>query len=538
MLETLSKGFRNARLKLSGKTELTEDNIKNALRDVRVSLLEGDVELSVVKSFLSRVQERAVGEVVSLKAPKNAGFGMGGMQVGPADHFIKICHDELVGLMGPVDTSLDLSGEPSLIMMVGLQGSGKTTTAGKLARRLKKQGKKPMLVAADIYRPAAIDQLTTLGRRLGLPVFSIKGMKPVQLCQLAVQQARNVGRDVVIFDTAGRLAIDNALMGELEEIKATTKPQNVLFVCDAMIGQDAVRTAAEFDRRLDFTGFVLTKLDGDARGGAALSIKEVTGKPIKFLGMGESLDKLDDFRPEGLADRILGFGDVVGLMQDFEKVVDQDTAEKDAVKMLQGNFSFHDFLKQIQMIKRMGSLRSVFEKLPGLGGMLDQIPKEALDDRELIKIEAMIQSMTNEERRNPDVLDRSRMQRISRGSGRSMEEVESLYERFLQTRAMMGQLGQSGMFGGLPGMGGIGGGANPFGGNPFGGGNTRAQRRKGGQNPMMPGMMGGGMMGGMPGLTGPTESGPSREERVKAAAERRAKQKARKKARKKSRKKQ
>jgi len=531
MMETLSKGFRTARLKLSGKAELSEDNIKNALRDVRVSLLEADVELSVVKRFLARVQERAVGEVVNLKAKKGAGYGMGGVAVTPADHFIKICHDELVGLMGPVDTSLSLEGDPALIMMVGLQGSGKTTTAGKLARRLKAQGKKPLLVAADIYRPAAIDQLVTLGRRLGLPVFSIRGMKPVQLCTLAVQQARNVGRDVVIFDTAGRLALDNELMRELEEIKAQTKPENILFVCDAMIGQDAVKTAAEFDRRLGFTGFVLTKLDGDARGGAALSIKEVTGKSIKFLGMGEGLDKLDDFRPEGLADRILGFGDVVGLMQDFEKAVDPEDAEKDAMKMLQGDFSFHDFYKQIQMIKRMGSLRSLFEKLPGMGNMLNQIPKEALDDRELVKIEAMIQSMTKQERRNPDILDKSRMRRIASGCGRSLEDVESLYERFLQTRAMMGQLGRSGMFGGMPGGGG-------GGGNPFGGGGRAARRKGGGGNPMMPGMMGGGMMGGgMMGQSAPPAPRLTREESVEAARERRAKQKARRKARKGGRKK-
>jgi len=529
MLETLSKGFRTARLKLAGKAELNEENIKNALRDVRVSLLEADVELSVVKRFLNTVRERSLGEVVTLKADKNAGFGMAGMQVTPADHFIKICHDELMGLMGPVDTSLNLDGDPALIMMVGLQGSGKTTTAGKLARRLKKEGKKPMLVAADIYRPAAIDQLVTLGRRLGLPVFSIKGMKPVQLCTLAVQQARNVGRDVVIFDTAGRLALDNTLMQELEEIKAVTKPQNILFVADAMIGQDAVRTAAEFDRRLGFTGFVLTKLDGDARGGAALSIKEVTGKPIKFIGMGESLDKLEDFRPQGLADRILGFGDVVGLMNDFESAVDGEDAEKDAVKMLQGDFSFHDFYKQIQMIKRMGSLRSLFEKLPGMGGMLEQIPAEALDDKELVKIEAMIQSMTVKERKMPDILDKSRMRRIARGSGRSLEEVESLYERFLQTRAMMGQLGRSGLFGGMPGLPGGGGG------NPFGGGGRAARRKGGGGNPLfgggMPGMMPGMMGGGAPGI----EVRPSREESVEAAKERRAKQKARRQARKKSR---
>ena len=507
MLETLSKGFRNARLKLQGKAELTEDNIANALRDVRVSLLEADVEMSVMRRFLDKVRERAVGEVVTLKVPPTLPGLPPGMKITPADHFIKICHDELINLMGPVDASVNLDGSPALIMMVGLQGSGKTTTAGKLARRLLQEGRKPMLVAADIYRPAAIDQLMTLGRRLGVPVFSIKGMDPVQLCTLAVQQARNVGKDVVIFDTAGRLAVDNTLMTELEQIKEKTRPHNIFFVCDAMIGQDAVKTAAEFDRRLGFTGFILTKLDGDARGGAALSIKEVTGKPIKFLGMGEDLDALDEFRPDGLADRILGFGDVVGLMKDFEKVVDKDTAEKDAAKMLRGEFTFEDFLKQISMIKQMGSLRTIFEKLPGMSDMLGQIPPEALDDRELMKVEAMIQSMTRQERRTPDVLNESRFARIARGSGRDVQEVRDLYERFLQVRAMMGQLGQSGLFGGLGGGGGL-----------FGGGGG--------------GLFGGGGGGGFPGMPGPSRAqrradnvldvgDESREDKVKRAMARR-----------------
>ena len=535
MLETLTKGFRNARLKLQGKATLSEDNIKQALRDVRVSLLEADVELGVVKVFLARVRERALGEVVTLKA-KKGGHGLAaGTAVTPADHFIKICHDELVGLMGPVDASVDLSSDPAIIMMVGLQGSGKTTTSGKLAKKLLAEGKKPLLVAADIYRPAAIDQLMTLGRKLAVPVFSIRGMDPVQLCTLAVQQAKSVGRDVVIFDTAGRLALDNELMGELEQIKAKTQPDNIFFVCDAMIGQDAVRTAAEFDRRLDFTGFILTKLDGDARGGAAISIKEVTGKPIKFLGMGEGLDKLDEFRPEGLADRILGFGDVVGLMKDFEQVIDEDEAEKDAVKMLQGNFSFDDFLKQIGMIQKMGNLRSIFEKLPGMGELLEQIPPEALDERELDKVKAMIQSMTKEERRDPDVLNKSRMQRIAKGSGRPYEDVAGLYERFQQTRAMMGQMGQSGLFDGLMGGGGggLGGGGGMF------GRKARRQAAKGGGFPGMPpgggfpGMMPPSLQAGMGGMGGEPE--PSREEKLAEAAAKRKARKARKAARKKNR---
>ena len=489
MLETLSQGFRNARLKLKGKAQLSEDNISEALKDVRISLLEADVELGVVRNFISRVKERSIGEVVRTKT-RSGGHGLDkGTKVTPADHFVKICHDELVALMGPVNTDLTLERTPSIIMMVGLQGSGKTTTAGKLARRLKSEGKKPMLVAADIYRPAAIDQLLTLGRKLSVPVFSIRGMKPVDLCTAALAQAKAVGRDVVIFDTAGRLALDNELMQELEEIKARTQPDNILFVCDAMIGQDSVRTAAEFNRRLEFSGFVLTKLDGDARGGAALSIKEVTGAPIKFLGMGEGLDKLEEFRPEGLADRILGFGDVVGLMQDFERVVDKEDAEKDAVRMLKGDFGFDDFLKQINMIRKMGSLRSIFEKLPGMGEMMKQIPPEAFDDGELKKVEAMIQSMTRVERNQPDILNDSRMRRVALGSGRTLSEVKALQERFMQTRKMMAQMGKSGMFGGLPGMGGGGGMPGMSG---MGGG--RAARRR------MAKMGGGGGMPGFPGM--------------------------------------
>ena len=523
MLETLSQGFKNARLKLQGKTRLSEENIADALADVRRSLLEADVEIGVVRTFLERVQSRSIGEVVALKAPTSAHGVDKGMKVKPADHFVKICHDELVNLMGPVDSSLDLVGHPATIMMVGLQGSGKTTTAGKLAKRLKADGKNVLLVAADIYRPAAIDQLQTLGRKLDVPVFSVPGMQPVDLCKSAMAQARSGGHDVVIFDTAGRLAIDDTLMNELEQIKSATVPNNILFVCDAMIGQDAVRTAAEFNRRLSFTGFVLTKLDGDARGGAALAIKEVTGKPIKFLGMGEGLDKLDDFRPEGLADRILGFGDVVGLMSDFEKVVDKDTAEQDAMKMLKGQFTFNDFIKQINMIRKMGSMRSIMEKIPGMGDLMSQLPPEALDDREFKKVEAIIQSMTKQERNNPDVVNDSRMARIARGCGRPLDEVKELYKRFEEMRAMMSNMGNSGMFAGMPGM-------------PGG----RAQRRQmrnsgdmGGMGGMPPGagMMGGiNPFGGMPGVG--STGGMSPAEKVAAAKKKRAERKARKKSRK------
>lgn len=438
MFDVLSRGFKAARLAIQGKAELTEENIGPALREVRASLLQADVEIGVVKDFLERVKAKSLGEIVPIKAPTGQT-----LKVSPEDWFIKACYDELVALMGPVHTALDLSGTPAVVMMVGLQGSGKTTTAGKIAKYLIAQGKKPMLVAADIYRPAAVEQLMVLGRKLGVPVFSIKGMAPVALCKLAVTQARNVGRDVVILDTAGRLAVDEAMMREVEEIHAATHPKSVLFVCDAMIGQDAVRTAAEFDRRLNFTGFVLTKLDGDARGGAALSIKAVTGKPIQFLGQGEALDKLEVFRPEGLAQRILGFGDVVGLMQDFEKHVDKENAEKDAQKMLRGEFSYDDFVKQLAVVRKMGSLKDIFARIPFMSELMEQVPKEALDDREIDRTMAIIGSMTRQERDFPDLLTGAtgRIARIARGAGRKASDVQELHDRFLQARGMMKGLG-------------------------------------------------------------------------------------------------
>src|SRR6478735_4809388 len=383
MLETLSRGFRNAKARLTGVTELTPDNIEDALRDVRLSLLEADVEFKVVKTFLERVKEKALGETVKLRAKA----GDRALQATPEQHFIRICQEELVDLMGPIDTDIDWAKKgPTSIMMVGLQGSGKTTTVGKLARWLERNKRRPMLVAADIYRPAAVEQLKVLGGQLGMPVFSMENTAPPEICEAAVKRAYETNRDVVLFDTAGRLAIDEPLMAELDEIKQRTKPNEVFFVIDAMIGQDAVKTAKTFNHRVGVTGVILTKLDGDARGGAALSIKEVTGKPIKFLGMGESLDKLEEFRPEGLAGRILGFGDIVGLMKDFEGVVDEEKAEADAKKLLSGNFTMKDFVDQIQMVRKMGPLKDLLEKFPLFGEMTEQLNP---DDKELSKIEAM-----------------------------------------------------------------------------------------------------------------------------------------------------
>jgi signal recognition particle subunit SRP54 len=477
MFDVLSKGFKSARLKLGGKAELTEESLAPALREVRTSLLQADVALPVAKEFLARVKEKSLGEIVPIKGP-----GGQSVTVGPQDWFIKACYDELVELMGPVDADLSLDGSPSVIMMVGLQGAGKTTTSGKLAKHLvSEHRKKPLLVAADIYRPAAVEQLRVLGRRLGVPVFHEEGADPVTIARKAMVQARNLGRDVVIIDTAGRLAIDEKLMDEVHQIKAVTKPDNVLFVVDAMIGQDAVRTAKAFDDKLDFTGFILTKLDGDARGGAALSIKEVTGKPIKFLGQGEELDRLESFRPEGLAQRILGFGDIVGLMQDFEKHVDKKTAEKDTEKLLKGEFSYDDFVRQLQTIRRMGPLKQIFSRMPGLSSMMDQIPEEAFDDRELDRTLAIIGSMTRQERNFPSVIDDSRMRRIAKGCGRDLGDVQALHERFLQAQQMMkglgsmmgnpaamqnmAQMAQSMGMGGMPGMPGM----------PPGGGGERKQ---------------------------------------------------------------
>jgi len=473
VLETLAKGFRTARERLTGVAELSDEVIEDALRDVRLSLLEGDVEFRVVKRFLERVKEAARGKQIELRA-KSKEYGT--RTITPDQAFIAICQDELIKMMGPVDTDLRWAKKGATgIMMVGLQGSGKTTSVGKLARWLEKtHKKKPLLVAADIYRPAAIDQLKTLGRQLDMPVFSLEGKDPVTICREAAVTAAREGCDVIIYDTAGRLAIDEPLMQELEDIDKAATPSNIFLVLDAMTGQDAVNVAETFNQRLNLDGVIMTKLDGDARGGAALSVKEITGKPIKFLGMGEGLDKLEEFRPEGLASRILGMGDIVGLVKDFEQVVDAEKAEEDALRMLKGKFDMQDFLEQIKLIQKMGSLKDLFEKLPFFGGGLPEGVN--LDDRELTKIEAMISSMTREERTNPQVFvattwedfmatsgrqakrrradfNPSRVKRVSKGSGRSEQEVKELLQKFAQMRQMMVQLGAStGLMGKIPGF--------------------------------------------------------------------------------------
>ena len=449
MLEIVAKGFRGAKNALTGKATLTEANIDEAVREIRVSLLEADVEVGVVRTFLDRVKRRALGEVVQVDVKR----GKKKIEASPGDHFTLICQHELEKLMGPVEEAPITFRRPyTTIMLVGLQGTGKTTTVGKLAAALKRDRRKPLLVAADIYRPAAVKQLQILGDRLGIPVYAKEGLAPPQLCFDALREAKKRKRDVVIFDTAGRLAIDDTLMEELSEIKARTKPDEIFLVCDAMAGQDTVRTASEFNRRLDLSGFIMTKLDGDARGGAALSIKEITGKPIKFLGMGEGLDQLEPFRPEGLASRILGMGDVVGLMKDFEAVVDEREAERDTRKLLRGDFTLDDFLKQLKLLQKMGSVRDLYEKFPVFG---DQMPEgaPAMDDQAFTRMEALIYSMTPAERSDPGIIDESRAKRIARGSGREPAEVKDLVGRFGMMRQMMaGLAAQPGLLGQLPGF--------------------------------------------------------------------------------------
>jgi len=486
MLETLSKGFRLAREKLTGQAELSEENIEAALRDVRMSLLEADVALPVVRSFLQRVKDKSVGQIVKLRAkaevPAEGKAGeksLKSMEVTPEWHFIKICQEELTALMGnpeggPTEFNWAKKG-PTVIMMVGLQGSGKTTTVGKLARWLHKIHKrKPLLVAADVYRPAAVQQLQVIGDKLGMAVFTGDGKNPVEICDEAYKYAYTKGYEVVLLDTAGRLAIDEPLMKELDQIKARVKPQETFLVVDSMIGQDAVNTARSFHERVSTTGFILTKLDGDARGGAALTIREVTGQPIRFLGVGESLDKIEEFRPEGLASRILGMGDIVGLMKDFEQVVDTQKAEQDAMRMLKGKFDMQDFLEQISVIQQLGSLKDILAKMPMFGM---QLPEGAnIDDNELVKIKAMISSMTMIERRQPELFIEtsweqvisggqvkgrrrvanyveSRVRRIARGSGRKEVEVMELLHKFALMRQMMLSMGaQAGLLGKIPGL--------------------------------------------------------------------------------------
>jgi signal recognition particle subunit SRP54 len=452
MFETLTKGFRNARNRLAGVTELTEENIDQALRDVRLSLLEADVEFGVTKAFLARVKEKAVGQVLETAAKSKARK----VKIGPAEQFVKICQDELESMMAFEGDPVEFAKKPKPtgIMMVGLQGSGKTTSSAKLALLLETtNARKPLLVAADVARPGAIEQLQVLGEQIDVPVFSIPGGLPLEICKRGLAHAKKLKCDTVIYDTAGRLAIDEALMKELDEIRASVDPQNVFLVVDAMIGQDSVKTAKSFHELLGLSGVILTKLDGDARGGAAISIKNVTGTAVKFVGTGEALDRLEEFRAEGMASRILGMGDVVGLMKDFEDVVDEKKAEQDAKRMLRGQFTLDDFLEQLQMLQGMGPLQDLLDKVPFFA---DSVPDGfQVDEREIGQIKAIVSSMTRQERAKAELFQKqpSRLIRVAKGSGTTEKQVAEILQRFAFMKQMMGSIGsQAGMLSKIPGM--------------------------------------------------------------------------------------
>ncbi len=435
MFESLTDKLSSVFKKLRGHGKLSEENINEALKEVRLALLEADVNFRVVKDFIERIRSRAVGQEVL-------------ESLTPAQQVIKIVHEELVSLMGQVSTGLDLSFKPPIpVMLIGLQGSGKTTTAGKLAKFLRDKGRKPYLVPADVQRPAAIEQLVKLGEQLKIPVFNPDPKEtPLRICQKALKWADEEGGDVVIIDTAGRLHIDESLMKELEEIKKSINPREVLLVADAMTGQDAVNVAKKFNETLDIQGVILTKLDGDARGGAALSIKAVTQKPIKFIGVGEKLEALELFYPDRMASRILGMGDVLTLIEKARDAIDEKKAQELQDKLLKDTFTLEDFREQLQQIKKMGSIEQILSMIPGLGRL--KLPKDVQgSDKDLGKIEAIINSMTREERIRPEILNGSRRLRIARGSGTTVQDVNQLLKQYLQTKKMLRQFKRGGMRG-------------------------------------------------------------------------------------------
>lgn len=423
MFENLSERLERSFKILKGEGKITEINVAETLKDVRRALLEADVNFKVAKQFTDEVKAKALGQNV-INAIK------------PGELMVKIVHDELARLMGGEAAGLNLSGNPAVILMSGLQGSGKTTFSGKLAKKLKsEQGKRPLLVAADVYRPAAIEQLKVLASQIDVPVYSEDGNKnPVQIVENAIRHAKANHLDLVIVDTAGRLAVDEEMMQEIAAIKNAVKPQETLFVVDSMTGQDAVNTAKEFNDRLDFDGVVLTKLDGDTRGGAALSIRTVVTKPIKFVGTGEKLDALDLFHPSRMADRILGMGDIVSLVEKAQAQFDEKQALEIQRKLARNQFNFNDFLAQIQQIKKMGNLKDLASMIPGLGKAIKDVD---IDDNAFKSIEAIISSMTAKERTNPEIINGSRRKRIAAGSGTSLQEVNRLLTQFEQTRKMM-----------------------------------------------------------------------------------------------------
>ncbi len=428
MFENLSDRLERSFKILKGEGRITEINVAETLKDVRKALLEADVNYKTAKNFTETVKEKALGQNV-LKSLK------------PSQLMVKIVHDELATLMGGSSAEINLKGSPAVILMSGLQGSGKTTFSGKLANMLKtKQNRKPLLVACDVYRPAAIEQLKVLGEQINVPVYANESSKnPVEIAKTAVKYAKEQGYDTVIVDTAGRLAIDEQMMNEITAIKEALQPQEILFVVDAMTGQDAVNTAKEFNDRLDFDGVILTKLDGDTRGGAAISIRSVVNKPIKFVGTGEKMEALDVFHPSRMADRILGMGDIVSLVERAEAQYDEEEARRLSKKIAKNQFDFNDFMSQIQQIKKMGNMKDLMGMIPGMSKALKDVD---IDDNAFKSIEAIIQSMTPEERQNPSCLNGSRKNRIAKGSGTSIVEVNRLLKQFSQTGKLMKMVSQ------------------------------------------------------------------------------------------------
>ncbi|MBF1421250.1 signal recognition particle protein [Hoylesella nanceiensis] len=431
MFENLSDRLERSFKILKGEGKITEINVAETLKDVRRALLDADVNFKVAKSFTDTVKQKAMGMNV-LTAVK------------PSQLMVKIVHDELAELMGGETAEVKLTGHPSVILMSGLQGSGKTTFTGKLANLLKtKQNKKPLLVACDVYRPAAIEQLKVVGEQIGVPVYSeIENKNVVEIAQHGIQEAKAKGYDVVLIDTAGRLAIDEEMMNEISKLKESVQPTETLFVVDSMTGQDAVNTAKEFNDRLDFDGVVLTKLDGDTRGGAALSIRTVVTKPIKFVGTGEKMEAIDLFHPSRMADRILGMGDIVSLVERAQEQFDEEEAKRLQKKIQKNKFDFNDFLKQIEQIKKMGNLKDLASMIPGVGKAVKDLD---IDDNAFKGVEAIIKSMTPKERTNPEIINTSRRQRIAKGSGTDIQEVNRLMKQFDQTRKMMKMVTGNGM---------------------------------------------------------------------------------------------
>jgi signal recognition particle subunit SRP54 len=445
MFDSLSSKLQNAFRNLRGLGKISEDNVGESLREVRLALLEADVNFKVARDFIERVKGKSLGaEVVQ--------------SIHPGQQIVKIIHDELVDLLGSQNAALNLSGNPTAILMAGLHGSGKTTSSGKLARLLHKQGRAPLLVAADVYRPAAMDQLETLGKQLDVPVFVKRGETDVlKIARGALDFARDNNRNVLIFDTAGRLQIDEPLVQELVRLRDLVKPQEILLVLDAATGQEAVNVATHFDQALNITGSILTKLDGDARGGAALSMKAVTGKPIKFAGTGEKLEDFEPFHPERMASRILGMGDVVSLVEKAAEAVDLEDAKKLEEKMRKGQFTLEDFLEQLRQMKKLGSLESIVGMLPGGAEMLKQQGDLSKQEKEFRRMEGMVCAMTLQERRSPQILNAKRRQRIAKGSGVSVTEVNTMLNKFAQMQQMMKKMGKfqkmmTKMGGGVPRM--------------------------------------------------------------------------------------